>query len=693
MCGIGGILRVQQPGKTVCPPLQAIPESWLDIIDDSIKHRGPDGHGRFRDRATRPDGSIIDVALVHRRLSIIDHATGHQPMVLGSPNRAPRASGGPPSTHQLPDSPALSTLLTTPPYQNNTLTPCPCCGDHTLAIVFNGCIYNHRELRKELQAAGHTFTTDHADTEVLLHGYRQWQEQLPDHLDGMYALAIWDAQNAALFGCRDLSGEKPLYAKDRITDNLHLFASSPVGLTIIGRQLGPDCVVDENSDDWDHLKHFTSFWFNGFDKDLPQPEAENCVPGVRHWYPDHSKTNLKTLFEPLDPRTPDMTLTAEECDRMVARAVESRLEADTPIGCFLSGGIDSSLVAIHAHRASGQVDSFTVRMPDARYDESHHAEAAAQVIGCKHHTLDCDTHAATDLVNLIHQLGLPFGDSSLLPTYWLSRETRKHVKVALSGDGADELFCGYDRHVAALKLRWARWPLYFMPAALFPNRHPKALSSKIRRLIRWSQGSSPIGIFDRHDSARLIRHETPARRHRIIKPPTDLPAHDFMHYLPDDILRKTDTASMAVALEVRAPFLTRELINRCLAAPLQTLMPGGQRKGLLRQVARKYFPPEIVDRPKMGFAIPIGDWFRSDFGSMRQLLHDHLNSTEPFGPDALGLNDMINMNFVHQMLREHDAAGEQSLNPFRGRDHSQRLYMLLVMSIWAKWYGSLDTAA
>ncbi|MCH7790813.1 MAG: asparagine synthase (glutamine-hydrolyzing) [Planctomycetes bacterium] len=614
-------------------------------------------------------------------------------MIIGPSNRAPRASGGSSSDPPDAQSPTSTNLLTSPPYQqthNHTLSPCPCCGEHTLAVVFNGCIYNHRGLRRELEAAGHVFTTDHSDTEVLLHGWREWKDKLADHLDGMYAFAIWDAATAEFFGCRDLSGEKPLYGKDRKKENLHLFASSPVGLTIIGRQLGPEFVAEEGSDDvWDHLGFHLSFWFDGFDGDLPQPEAENYVPKVRYWYPDQSKTDFELLYKPFAPRTPENELSVEESDRMVARAIQSRLEADTPIGCFLSGGVDSSLVAIHAHRESGNVDSFTVRMPGTRYDESKYAEKVARIVGCRHHTLDCDSNIATDIVHLIRQLGLPFGDSSLLPTYWLSRETRKHVKVALSGDGADELFCGYDRYVAALKLRWARWPLYYMPAALFPDRHPKALSSKIRRLIRWSQGSGPLSLFDEHDDARLKAHPRLPRRLTPNKLMDDMPRSDFYDYLPNDILRKTDTASMAVGLEVRAPFLSRELINRCLSTPLSTLMPGGQRKGLLRNVARKYFPAEIVDRPKMGFAIPIGEWFRSDFGSMRQLLYDHLESTEPFGPDALGINGMINMDFVRRMLREHDAAGEKSLWPWHGRDHSQRLYMLLVMSIWAKWLGGL----
>jgi asparagine synthase (glutamine-hydrolysing) len=170
----------------------------------------------------------------------------------------------------------------------------------------------------------------------------------------------------------------------------------------------------------------------------------------------------------------------------------------------------------------------------------------------------------------------------------------------------------------------------------------------------------------------------------------DILYDDFIYYLPDDLLRKSDTASMAVGLEVRAPFLDTKLMDAALKTDLAQLMPRGQRKGLLRQVARKYFPSEIVDRPKMGFAIPIGEWFRSNYGGMRALLYDHLESAEPFGPPSLGIE--LNMDFIRQMLKEHDDAGKSSLWPWKGRDHSQRLYMLLVLSIWAKWLGGLRAA-
>jgi asparagine synthase (glutamine-hydrolysing) len=269
--------------------------------------------------------------------------------------------------------------------------------------------------------------------------------------------------------------------------------------------------------------------------------------------------------------------------------------------------------------------------------------------------------------------------------------------VALGGDGGDELFGGYNRYRA---LPWLERfdKLAEIPPSLIPSRKPSGSLSKLHRLLMAARGShydDLLAIFPREMLASLIVPEDDAfddvQLSRKLSAPDAL-HHDFRNYLPHDLMLKSDTASMACALEVRSPFLSRALIDACLAEPLSSLMPHGQRKGLLKQVARKYLPPDIVDRPKQGFAIPIGDWFRSDFGSLRQLLRDHLLAPEPFGPDALGINAMINMNYVRQMLKEHDDAGAKSLWPWKGRDHSQRLYMLLVLSIWAKWLGGLSSA-
>ncbi|MCA9286987.1 MAG: asparagine synthase, partial [Phycisphaerales bacterium] len=249
------------------------------------------------------------------------------------------------------------------------------------------------------------------------------------------------------------------------------------------------------------------------------------------------------------------------------------------------------------------------------------------------------------------------------------------------GDGGDELFCGYERHVALQRLRHWRWLAAMIPSPLLPRRDPKAITSKLARLgvaARGAPNSDLAAIFSGPDLAALTGDRLPSG-------PVDDPGHwDAQFYLGPDLLRKTDTASMAVALEVRAPFLQRDLATAALAEPLSSLMPRGQRKGLLKAVARKYLPDEIVDRPKQGFAIPISDWFRSDYGGMRQLLLDHLTAPDPF-PGLEGAGVHLNMAFVRRMLKEHDDAGEKSLWPWKGRDHGQRLYMLLVLSIWCRW--------
>lgn len=381
--------------------------------------------------------------------------------------------------------------------------------------------------------------------------------------------------------------------------------------------------------------------------------------------------------------------TADEVDQQLAHAVASRLEADVPLGCFLSGGIDSALVAHYARSRLGDLHTFTVRMPDARYDESEAAYRSSQHLGTTHHTLDCEARPAEDLVHLIHQLGLPLGDSSLLPTFWVARAARRFVKVVLTGDGGDEMFCGYERHTIDRTLQIMRHAMLPMrlTAALIPgNVHPRSKFAKGLRLVSAAgyRGYDDLVAIFPTPLWRALVGTSVSRRRGESQHELHGRDYDAERYLPGDLMRKADTATMAVALEARNPFLETELSRRALATPLSVLMPNGERKGLLKQVARKYLPPDIVERPKQGFAIPIGEWFRNDFGRMRQLLFDHLESADPF-PGLADTGVAINMDFVRRMLREHDAAGQKSLNPWRGRDHSQRLYALLVLSIWARW--------
>ncbi len=643
MCGIGGILRTDG---------EPIPEEWLDAIDARIAYRGPDGQGRFRDRVEieTPNGKrIVEIAFVHRRLSIIDHEDGGQPMVS---ERGRNDSEG------------------------------------IVAVVFNGCIYNHRELRDELESKGHYFVTDHSDTEVLIHGWREWKEELTDHLEGMYAFAIWDRVGATLTLARDLFGEKPLYHGPIYHDRNEVnpcivFASDARSIIGIGEfewgEDDPPALVD----------YATRYLQLGYGWELETPYRQQSVHAVQAGQRVKRKADRGSLDltpRPLEPHPTD----PDAIESLLEQAVQRRLEADVPLGCFLSGGVDSSLVSYFAKKHKPDLRTFSVRMSDERYDESRHAERVATELSTQHTTLEVHPNPAADLVMLINTLGQPFGDSSILPTYWVSNAAREHVKVAISGDGGDEMFVGYERYMAARPLARFHRLLSLLPSESLLGAHPKSRLHKLGRLGVMAREFPSLGvlamesIFTQPQIDQLMGRfrSQPARYTRdeggVDDARADLRWCDTQWYLPNDLLTKVDTASMACALEVRCPFLDRDLARAVLAMPIEQLIPGGQRKGFLRQIARKYLPAEIVDRPKMGFAIPIGEWFRDDRlpsgggsggGGMKTLLLDHLQAADPFGPIDL------NRRAVQRFIDEHMSSK---------RDHSQRLFTLLTLSIWAK---------
>ena len=374
----------------------------------------------------------------------------------------------------------------------------------------------------------------------------------------------------------------------------------------------------------------------------------------------------------------------DRVEGLIDRAVGARMEADVPVGAFLSGGVDSSIVSAlaqrHAREHGHPLTTLCVRMPDPRYDESEHAETVARAIGSNHLTVDADANPAEDLIYLIHTLGLPFGDSSLLPTFWVSAAAAEHVGVALSGDGGDELFLGYERYKAADNIGTAGLIAGIYPERFVPRRDAKSRWDKIARLsiaAKHDGYADLLAIFQTPDRRRLIVSK--ASQTSLKREPSEsitrAQHHDLRHHLPGDYLRKVDTASMAAGLEVRSPMLDHTLADAVLKLPVSRVRLRGQRKGLLRAVARRLVPPEVIDRPKMGFTVPIGEWFRTDYGGLGTLLNDQLGSADPFpGLDAAGV--VIDSREV-QNLRDEHASGR--------RDHSQRLYMLLVLSIWAWW--------
>jgi asparagine synthase (glutamine-hydrolysing) len=630
MCGIGGILRTDG---------QRIPEAWVRLIDARIAHRGPDDAGVFRDHVEHVAGTerrIVEIVLIHRRLSILDHEGGRQPMI---------SAGG-----RTPD-------------------------EDLVAVVFNGCLYNHGVLREELEQRGHRFQSDHSDTEVLIHAYREWGRSLSDHLEGMYAFALWDRGTRSLVVGRDWFGEKPLYLRQGIGDGgaTTAFASDARALALLDPRLdhvpgtgGATAAADPR----------LTAWTAGY-LQLGYSTQRTTVYGAGEERVGAVPPTIIELIDELMPAKLSETDTSADIEQLIDQAVEKRLDADVPIGCFLSGGVDSSLIAHFASQHVDRLKTFSMRMPDDRYDETEHAEAVAGLIGSQHTTLEPTGRAADDLVELVHTLGQPFGDSSLLPTYWISRAAREHVSVALSGDGGDELFLGYDRYTAARALVRHRRALRWMPESFLDRTEPKSRKHRLGRLGVMARDLPALGILSMESvfSQPMIKAlmdgapEAPFEQVPGFDPMQSLRRWDLLHYLPDDLLLKVDTASMAVALEVRAPFLDRALVRAALGAPTWQLMPKGRRKGLLRDIARKYLPDSIVDRPKMGFAIPIGQWFRNDFGGMRTLMLDHLRSADPLGPIP------VERRALRQLVGDHLE---------NRRDHGQRMFALLTLSIWAQ---------
>jgi asparagine synthase (glutamine-hydrolysing) len=651
MCGLAGILRLHPPRNGTPPPHElAIPDHWLSLLEDAIRFRGPDDRGVWRDRARRPDGSTADVALVHRRLSIIDPTCGHQPMVSPA-GRQDRAEG-------------------------------------PVAVVFNGCIYNHALLRAELAPAGHRFTTHHSDTEVLLHGWRQWGPELPARLDGMFAVALWDADHARLVLMRDRTGEKPLYWAELLDGQVIVFASTAAAILTAARTIDPGFRIQIDP-------AALATWLTlGYDGAPPVRGLSALAPG--HIAQLSSATSGPRLVSsrastPRPDRDPRATLTPDDVDAALQRAVASRLIADVPIAGFLSGGVDSSLIAHYASKTTPHFRTFTVRMNDSAIDESPYASAVAELLGCDHTTVDCDPDAASDLETLIPQIGLPFGDNSLLSTYWVAQAARREgVKVALAGEGGDELFFGYDRYRVARLLHRYRALLAAIPPQIRGNGSLRSWASRLERFASAARNGGYIELMRVFPTPlyaglglRLHAQPTPdplagGTTDNI----PDAPHWDFDRYLPDDLLRKVDSATMAVALEARSPFLASEVLDLTLRCPHWVLMPGGRRKGLLRDVARKHLPASIVDRRKQGFAVPMALWFRNDFGGMRTMLEDHLHSQEPFGPPSLGID--VDRGFVRTLANDH-ADGL--------RDHSLRLYAMLVLSVWSRWLAGVDRVA
>jgi asparagine synthase (glutamine-hydrolysing) len=622
MCGIAGVaLREPRP----------VDEAVLAAMGESMRERGPDDHGAW----TAPG-----VGLVHRRLSIID---------LSPAGRCPMPSE-----------------------------------DGSVQVVFNGEIYNFAALRDELQGRGHRFRS-HGDSEVLAHGWEEWGTGLLDRLEGMFALALWDARAERLFLARDRAGEKPLF-----------YAAGPTGvafastLNAIAAWLGPGRELDPGA-----LACYLSHSF------IPGPHT--IWRGVHALPPAHCATWDRRTGEwrverywdfPAGP--PARVSVAEAEERVLdalERSVRARLVADVPVGAFLSGGVDSSLVVALAARHHPAISTFAVGYRERRYSELDYARKVADAVGSSHHELLLQEEDLLDVVpELVWQYGQPFGDSSAIPTHLVSRFARTEVKVALSGDGGDESFAGYWRAASAWYTGLYRSAVPepvrrgAVPAAARALR-AAGLGGTGRRLEAMNRLSlARPGAYENAESwldclddvipnplYRACDGHDP-RGCRAGKPWGGGSASvlrqvlydDFQVQLPDAYLTKVDVASMAASLEVRTPFLSREVLETAWALPDTLKLRGGRRKWLLKRVAARLVPREVIYRPKQGFALPMAEWWRGRLaGVLQALLADSRAA-------AWGWMDPAP---VRRALAEHRA---------HAADHSTRLWLVLCLELWAR---------
>ena len=621
MCGIAGKLYFD-PARSVEPAL-------LERMHKAIAHRGPDDFGVYHDGA---------VGLVNRRLAIIDLSeAGHGPM--------PNARGD-------------------------------------IWMTYNGEVYNFQALRAELEQAGVQFRSQ-TDTEVVLALYEREGPACLRRLRGMFALAIWDARTRTLFLARDRAGKKPLfYYHDA---ERFLFASEPKAIL-------EDPAVPV-APDMEAIHDYLTYGY------VPSPQA--AFQGFRKLPPAHylvvqdGRVRVERYWS-LDYTT-KLDLTEDEwCQRLLAtirEAVRLRLIADVPLGAFLSGGVDSSaVVALMSEMSSGPVKTFSIGFEEQAFNELPYARLVAQRYGTDHHEFVVKPDALSILPDLVWHYNEPYADSSAIPTWYLARMTRDHVTVALNGDAGDENFAGYERYAAnVLATRFERLPGFVRrglegTARLLPDRGaPRSLYRRGRRFLgaitqeprrrsaRWTSMFQDAWKADLYTPDFARRTASCDSLAVLVAAFARAGTGDFVDamlgadvglYLPDDLLVKVDIASMAHSLEARSPLVDHEVMELAASMPSSLKLRGRTTKYIFKRAVRSLLPPEIIDRPKQGFGVPLDHWFRHE---IRELAYDTLLARRAtdrglFRPDA-----------VRRLLGEH-VAGRFTWHP--------QLWTLLMLELW-----------
>jgi len=620
MCGITGF--VNRYGRA--------DRELLESMNRAIIHRGPDEDGFYLNE---------NVGLAMRRLAIIDLASGQQPI------------------HN---------------------------ADGTKWIVFNGEIYNYRELRKGLEERGHLLYTN-SDTEAIVHLYDEYGADCLSHLRGMFAFAIWDETDNSLFLARDRVGKKPVLYSHQPNGDLifgsefqallkHPSISRDVDFSAIDSYLSYLCVPAPQTAFKQIRKLEPGHWMRWKDGEI---ETQ------RYWLPDFSKKIKISEEEAI-----------EETTRILRESTRLRMISEVPLGAFLSGGVDSStIVALMAQESSAPVKTFSIGFEEADYSELKYAKIVADHVGAEYNEFIVRPNALEILPTLVRHYGEPFGDSSAIPTYYVAKETRKHVTVALNGDGGDESFAGYERHAAMLIAeRYRQIPamlrraLIEVPVNAIPTSELKpsrfrdakrflkvAKLAKTERYFRWMSG------FDRNTKLDMYTDEfsravagqnsskymdqwfAKANGSGVLDAAL---LNDLMTYLPNDLLVKVDIATMANSLEARSPFLDHKLIEFAASLPENLKMRGFRTKSLLKKVASRLVPKEVIYRRKMGFGVPVGKWFRNE---MKGFVKDVLLAERSLK------RGIVRPEIIQTYVSEH-TAGE--------RDHAFQVWSLLMLDLW-----------
>ena len=627
MCGINGVL---QTGIE-----RVVNHQLLVNMNNAISHRGPDESGVYTEEF---------IGLGHVRLSILDLKSGHQPWV----DKSGRVS-----------------------------------------LVFNGEIYNYRDIRDELEKDGYKFTTN-CDTEVIPYCYMKYGDKFASRLNGMFAIALWDSREKKLILVRDRLGKKPMYYAS-FNGGL-VFSSEIQGL------LASDCINKSIS-----LSAIDAYLSLGFvpNSECVFSEIKKLPPACFMVIGNDGTQNIIKYWK-LD-KNKSIDLTFEEVvinlDEKLEQAVKRRLYSDVPLGCFLSGGVDSTLIASYvAKNSMHPIDTYCIGFNEKKFDERDAAKEVAIHLGTHHHEdiIKVDSLEALPILQKNH--GEPFGDASAIPTYFLCKAVKKDLTVAIGGDGGDELFLGYTAYKRLMRRQQLSKYTNNPPVASLLNFVSKRIKRNIKSPLyrawntvlestyplekQFSLLRNPFNQRERHDLYKPTVSESlsssdPAmeRIELLFREVGDLSALtaagrvDHELYMVDDILAKVDIASMATSLEVRAPLLDYKLVEFAASLPDNYKYKNGKGKILLKELAKMYLPSSILNRPKQGFGVPISDWLRNDLADYsREIL---LNN------DGF-LSTLFDLGLIKNMLQEH-IDGKN--------DHGNKLWLLLCLAVWSGEYG------